>query len=37
MFANIMESVRSGQPDLSLTEEDLDFTRQMTLDEFGLE
>lgn len=37
MFANIMEGVRNGQPDLSLTEEDLDFTRQMTLDEFGLE
>ena len=37
MFANIMEGVRSGQPDLSLTEKDLDFTRQMTLDEFGLE
>lgn len=36
MFANIMNRLQKEQPDLSLTEEDLHFGDQMTLDEFGL-
>lgn len=36
MFANIMDKIQKEQPDLSLTEEDLSFGNQMTLDEFGL-
>lgn len=31
-----MDKIQKEQPDLSLTEEDLSFGNQMTLDEFGL-
>lgn len=36
MFANIMGQLREDPPDLSLTEDDLRFGEQMTLDDFGV-
>lgn len=36
MFANIMGQLREDPPDLSLTEDDLQFGEQMTLDDFGV-